>query len=157
MKELAERIGQTRAPITPQFRADAGLLSNSPDMEFPELSMRYRDWQIGTKVIHGQLWLQWQHPQEKFPRYAIQVFDNRIADTIARAQLLIDLIIGLEQEAAPDPIYPQVITLDIADCHSLDSHVHLHNNGSNSHSAPVSASDTWKEQEEFSLIENRWG
>lgn len=157
MKELVEPISQKRVPITPQFRQDAGRLSNGSNTEFPNLSMRYRDWQIGTKVIHGQLWLQWQHPQERFARYAIRVIENRIADTILHAQLLIDLVIHLEQEAVPDSNYPQIFSLDNTDCYGVDSHEPAPINSSTPQLTPVSSSETWKKQDEFSLIENRWG
>lgn len=62
--------------------------------------IQYRDWTISTKVIGGQLWLRWQHPQENFPRYSYPVTERGLADTIRFARFLIDLTIKLEAAGA---------------------------------------------------------
>lgn len=132
MDEPVESIGQTKAPINPQFSSHVRLLSDTPSIQLTNISISYRNWRISTKAIHGQMWLQWQHPKEKFPRYGIQVFDNRLSDTIRYARFLIDSIINLEQETethSPDP-QPS----------SLEGHAEL-----------------GEDAEEFLLMESRWG
>ncbi len=63
----------------------------------PLQPIRYRDWSISSKIIDRQLWLQWQHPNETFPRYGYPVTERGLADTIRYARFLIDLIIKLEE------------------------------------------------------------
>jgi hypothetical protein len=63
----------------------------------PLQPIRYRDWSISSKIIDRQLWLQWQHPNEPFPRYGYPVTERGLADTIRYARFLIDLIIKLEE------------------------------------------------------------
>lgn len=58
--------------------------------------IRYRNWLISTKVIDGRLWLQWQHPNESFPRYSYPITERGLADTIRFARFMIDLAIKLE-------------------------------------------------------------
>lgn len=63
-------------------------------------NIRYRNWLITLKLIEGKLWFQWQHPEENFFHYGVQVVNNHLADTFDYVKFLIDLAINLEEEAA---------------------------------------------------------
>lgn len=72
--------------------------SNVSDAQLEQVPVRYKGWGISTKVISGKLWLRWQHPQEKFPRYGCPVGEEGIEATIIHVRFLIDLAIKLEKE-----------------------------------------------------------
>ncbi len=75
------------------------VAANTSEVSVQMKPIRYRGWLISTKVIDGQLWLRWQHPEEDFPRYSYPVTERGLADTIRYARYLINLSIKLEEEA----------------------------------------------------------
>jgi hypothetical protein len=78
--------------------------TETPNSGLPLQPIRYRDWLISTKVIDRQLWLRWQHPNEKSPRYSYPVTERGLADTIRYARFMIDLVIKLEEGGADDEV-----------------------------------------------------
>ncbi len=80
------------------------MSTETPNSGLPLQPIRYRDWLISTKVIERQLWLRWQHPNEKFPRYSYPVTERGLADTIHYARFMIDLVIKLEEGGADDEV-----------------------------------------------------
>ncbi|MEC4804133.1 MAG: hypothetical protein SAJ12_02590 [Jaaginema sp. PMC 1079.18] len=57
----------------------------------------YHNWTIVTKVINGQLWLCWQHPDESFPRYNLPIGDRSLSDAVRHVCFTIDVAIKLEE------------------------------------------------------------
>lgn len=76
------------------------MTTQSSNSGLPLQPIEYRDWLISTKLINKQLWLQWQHPDETFPRYSYPVTEIGLANTIRYARYLIDLSIRLEESEA---------------------------------------------------------
>lgn len=91
-------IGLFDLDITPS-ESKAAAAEHLGEMNLNQQPVVHRGWLITTKVINGQLWLRWQHPQESFPRYSCLVRDRGMAETIRHVRFLIDLAINLEQEA----------------------------------------------------------
>lgn len=142
-------MGQAKVAITPQLNPSARLLSDLPSIKLETISLCYRNWQIGTKVIDGQLWLQWQHPHERSPRYGTLVLDNRLAEAIHHVQSLIDLTIKLEQEANSHSLNPQLSSPDTKGSARAESH--------SPNSAPLTSKDLKEDIGEFLMVHGRWG
>lgn len=154
MEAPAQSIDQTKDSTTHQFGINAPLLSNTPNNKYPHISIHYRNWRISTKAIHGQVWLQWQHPQESFPRYGTPVVDNRLSDTLRYARAQIDLMIELEQQAQMDSI-SQPSSQESTNSYSFD--VHVGANGNTPHSVSSILPEPAEDLEEFLLSQSRWG
>ncbi|MFW6296827.1 MAG: hypothetical protein ACOC04_06520 [Halothece sp.] len=67
--------------------------------DLTEGSVIYRGWTINTKMIHGKLWLQWQHPKDQYTKHGCPISGGDITAKLSHAQFMIDLAIKLESES----------------------------------------------------------
>lgn len=72
--------------------------TRSADNDFAKHPICYRGWMVSAQVVHGQLWIRWQHPQDTFPRYGRPVTNNGLSATLSHVKFLIDLAMTLEPE-----------------------------------------------------------
>ncbi|MGB5969957.1 MAG: hypothetical protein WBG70_16700 [Spirulinaceae cyanobacterium] len=71
-------------------------LSKADSSYLQQFPAKYRNWFIRLKTVHGQLWLKWQHPQDKFPRYGCPINQADVVATVNYVCHMIDLSIELE-------------------------------------------------------------
>lgn len=79
------------------------MSSNGFNPDLSQSPVQYRGWLISTKMINGQLWIRWQHPNDTFPRYGRPVVSGDLAATISHVRFLIDVAIKLEANTPRKP------------------------------------------------------
>lgn len=70
------------------------------DRQIPRNPILYRGWQIQTKLINGDIWLQFGNSPDKLMSLSYPVIEEGLSSALDRVRLLIDLSIKLNGRSA---------------------------------------------------------